>query len=453
MDSTTLVTFLYLAPHHVSTVELLGSWDNFTKPYPMQRDKSVSPQSWKGCHSFSDIVCDGDVVAMDGSTRQGGLQMGGTYWYYYRLDNETECNDPAVISTRGCPFLPGQEVNVLDVPVQKHSITCESTASLLDVFTLDPAAKFASPKPSEIPISSTLSTRAPPSRASSLRLSFFNTIPKFSLSRSRSTPNRRCVTAPSPGLPRKAGIQLRPRTESHHGKRLPDNSTTQEFSREPLSGPQDEFNVFEATRSRPVDDLGLGLSYLNLDEISSVYSANTSSLDVDDDEQDLTPQGVIHTVTNSDHPRPGSNRTSGVFSQFSHSALGSPLSTNRHSYFNAQQPQTPSLPTFDSFLLEPLQLDLPDWSHITEATISLPQNPSQLTPYLQSEKESASTLTIRQPASFLELNHTAKLSPLEKLDMVESWRHGESPSTVPEAEPSTLQDLINDLGYLSSMIA
>lgn len=70
------------SPRDVARVDLLGSWDNFTKPYPMQRDKSVSSRNWRGCHSFSDIVCDGDIVAMDGSTRSGGLQMGGTYWYY-----------------------------------------------------------------------------------------------------------------------------------------------------------------------------------------------------------------------------------------------------------------------------------------------------------------------------------------------------------------------------------
>jgi hypothetical protein len=70
------------APRAATRLELLGSWDNFSKPYPMQRDRSLGCRDWKGCHSFTDIICDGEAVSAEGSKRDGGLRMGGTYWYY-----------------------------------------------------------------------------------------------------------------------------------------------------------------------------------------------------------------------------------------------------------------------------------------------------------------------------------------------------------------------------------
>ena len=46
----------------------------------MQKDPRTGGGHWRGCHSFTNIVCDGDVInAADG--RNGGLKMGGTYWY------------------------------------------------------------------------------------------------------------------------------------------------------------------------------------------------------------------------------------------------------------------------------------------------------------------------------------------------------------------------------------
>ena len=70
------------APKAVARVELLGSWDNFSKPYPMQRDRSAGTLDWRGCHSFTDIVCDGNDLDGNAVKRDGGLKMGGTYWYY-----------------------------------------------------------------------------------------------------------------------------------------------------------------------------------------------------------------------------------------------------------------------------------------------------------------------------------------------------------------------------------
>lgn len=68
-------------PPSTGSVALYGSWDNFSTPYPMQRDARTGPEHWSGCHSFSNIICDGHVLP-SGSPRNGGLKMGGTYWYY-----------------------------------------------------------------------------------------------------------------------------------------------------------------------------------------------------------------------------------------------------------------------------------------------------------------------------------------------------------------------------------
>jgi len=62
-------------------VQLLGSWDNFTRPYPMEKDSRVGEGHWRGCHTFTDIVCDGPTNNPS-PARSGGLKMGGTYWYY-----------------------------------------------------------------------------------------------------------------------------------------------------------------------------------------------------------------------------------------------------------------------------------------------------------------------------------------------------------------------------------
>lgn len=69
----------------------------------------------------------------------------------YRLDGDTEHFNPVEPSTNRCPFLPGQHVNILEVPVQaieplRRYGSSDSVGS--DVYTLDPGAKYISPKPS-----------------------------------------------------------------------------------------------------------------------------------------------------------------------------------------------------------------------------------------------------------------------------------------------------------------
>ncbi|KAM0794498.1 hypothetical protein BDR22DRAFT_689619 [Usnea florida] len=149
MASTTLITFMLQAPTTVFSVEILGSWDNFSKPYQLKRDRKTGPGQWRGCHTFQNITCDGDTLNIS-TSRDGGLKMGGTYWYYYVLDGDIEYHDPAEPSTNLCPLLPGQMVNVLDVPVQGEVFFARSrgdSSSSVDsaVFTLDPKDKYLSP--------------------------------------------------------------------------------------------------------------------------------------------------------------------------------------------------------------------------------------------------------------------------------------------------------------------
>lgn len=71
------------APYSAVTVEVVGSWDRFTKSYPLKRDRRTGPGHWRGCHTFTNITCDGDSLQVS-SSRDGGLKMGGKYWYFVR---------------------------------------------------------------------------------------------------------------------------------------------------------------------------------------------------------------------------------------------------------------------------------------------------------------------------------------------------------------------------------
>lgn len=98
MESTTLITFILWVPIPTIThwpslidyrnhsnarkVELLGSWDNFSGSYAMTKDSRRGHGIWSGCHTFNDIICDGDSDIHE--ARNGGLKMGGTYWYFVR---------------------------------------------------------------------------------------------------------------------------------------------------------------------------------------------------------------------------------------------------------------------------------------------------------------------------------------------------------------------------------
>lgn len=151
MDPTTLVTFLFKAPPEARTVELLGSWDNFTHPYLMEHDRRRGTGFWSGCFKFENIIWDGDSPGWN-KPRTGGLKQGGTYWYYYRLNDEVEAYDDSKVYTTTCPLLPGQPMNVIEVPVEVHEAPPRARSVSMDVavtignlpntHTLDPDDKF-----------------------------------------------------------------------------------------------------------------------------------------------------------------------------------------------------------------------------------------------------------------------------------------------------------------------
>ncbi|KAI1771352.1 hypothetical protein F4818DRAFT_445374 [Hypoxylon cercidicola] len=115
----------------------------------MERDIRRDRSQWRGCHTFNDIICDGDQAS--NAKRSGGLKMGQTYYYYYELDGSTETHDPAMPTTNACPYLPGQTVNTLEVPLE-HTLLRNRSASMnslrtTDFKTMDPKDKFMTPRP------------------------------------------------------------------------------------------------------------------------------------------------------------------------------------------------------------------------------------------------------------------------------------------------------------------
>ena len=151
MDPTALVTFLFKAPPEARTVELLGSWDNFTRPYLMEQDRRRGSGFWSGCFKFEHIIFDGDSSNWN-KPRSGGLKQGGTYWYYFRLNDEAEAYDDSKEYTTTCPLLPGQPVNVIEVPSEVQDTPVRARSASMDVavtignlpstHTLDPDDKF-----------------------------------------------------------------------------------------------------------------------------------------------------------------------------------------------------------------------------------------------------------------------------------------------------------------------
>ncbi|EYE98939.1 uncharacterized protein EURHEDRAFT_520147 [Aspergillus ruber CBS 135680] len=151
MNSTTLMTFFLRTDSNVRSVKLFGSWDNFSKPYSLGKDGRVCPGLWKGCYTFTDIICDGSSMRSS-SPRSGGLKSGGTYWYYYLLDDDIEHYNDTEPATTHCPFLPGQPVNVLQVPILLpdsepiHTHDSQSFNNTLDIRTMNPEDRYVNPR-------------------------------------------------------------------------------------------------------------------------------------------------------------------------------------------------------------------------------------------------------------------------------------------------------------------
>lgn len=148
MDSLALFTFVFTCQPAVQHVELFGSWDNFQEPYPMKQDRRRGSGVWTGCFRFGNIVCDGDKLCWD-QPRDGCLKQGGRYWYYYRCDLDVETIDDAVEHSIPCPLMPGQTLNVLDVPREIRCFAaCAEDGVALEPHvyqTLNPLDKFSQP--------------------------------------------------------------------------------------------------------------------------------------------------------------------------------------------------------------------------------------------------------------------------------------------------------------------
>ncbi|KAK0335604.1 hypothetical protein LTR91_008228 [Friedmanniomyces endolithicus] len=123
-----------------------------------------------------------------------GLKQGGVYWYYYRLDDDVEAYDDLQACTAGCPLMPGQMMNVMEVPSEvmlppsrARSVGCEGMAGMLGgtAFsrkqTMEPSDKFAvlDPPPisrvhgrclSDLALNGRLENRVPSSRKSVVSL-------------------------------------------------------------------------------------------------------------------------------------------------------------------------------------------------------------------------------------------------------------------------------------------
>lgn len=165
MDPTTLVTFLFRAPADTRTVELLGSWDQFSQPYRMHNDRRRG--IWSGIFKFENISFDGDdlrwtkprsggklglhIHVLTCLNKRAGLRQGATYWYYYRLNSYDDAFDERQPCTLACPLMLGQKVNIIDVPIELRDLParcCSSSnieGNLSDwhqLQTMDPATKF-----------------------------------------------------------------------------------------------------------------------------------------------------------------------------------------------------------------------------------------------------------------------------------------------------------------------
>ncbi|CAK7269574.1 hypothetical protein SEPCBS57363_003671 [Sporothrix epigloea] len=131
----------------------------------MERDSRRDRGQWRGCHTFENIICDGDGDDCDRQApaqapRSGGLKMGRTYYYYYEVDGVLETHDPALPSTTTCPYLPGQRVNTLWIPIERPSLSASSDDALrcCDYRTMDPSDRFLTPRPPNVPLPPTPTT-------------------------------------------------------------------------------------------------------------------------------------------------------------------------------------------------------------------------------------------------------------------------------------------------------
>ncbi|KAJ9628804.1 hypothetical protein H2203_002707 [Taxawa tesnikishii (nom. ined.)] len=114
----------------------------------MKRDKYKGPGYWSGCHSFQNIIFDGQRPDWN-KPRNGALKQGGKYWYYYLVDDAYEHCDPHQPFTTACPLLPGQAVNLLDVPIEVVEVPRRTRSASADITSILPPPMTYDPADSE----------------------------------------------------------------------------------------------------------------------------------------------------------------------------------------------------------------------------------------------------------------------------------------------------------------
>ncbi|KAG5938308.1 hypothetical protein E4U59_003866 [Claviceps monticola] len=148
--STTLITFTFETEPSVKSVQLIGSWDNFSTWYPMKQDTRRGRGQWRGCPVLKSISRGNASRPVQPSRNPGGLKMGHTYYYYYEIDGSTEAHDSTRPSTTACPYLPGQTVNTIYIPVERTLRSRSASVNSLrqeSFMTTDPEARFVPPVP------------------------------------------------------------------------------------------------------------------------------------------------------------------------------------------------------------------------------------------------------------------------------------------------------------------
>lgn len=242
---------LIIVNRHISfsaqSVDLVGSWDNFSKRYPMEQDLRRGHGQWRGVHSFKDITCDGDGTV--NAKRNGGLKMGHEYWYYvsampsyclhgcadenqYELNDGTEIHNEVLPSTTTCPYLPGQPVNILNVPTEINPLrerSASESAMSGHIPTMNPADKFLSP-------------RAAPAIPPRPQLPRLNTAPPMSLKTRTSRPRTARSVSPASRAPWSArslfGLRSALPTNSDSRGRDQESPVTQEPRSAAINRPQ-----------------------------------------------------------------------------------------------------------------------------------------------------------------------------------------------------------------------
>lgn len=88
----------------------------------MERDYRRGKGQWKGCHAFRDILRDGKLPS---KTRNGGLTMGSTYYYYVSNHIPTRrglTTSSVLLLYKSYNILPGlREANAYQVRARRYS--------------------------------------------------------------------------------------------------------------------------------------------------------------------------------------------------------------------------------------------------------------------------------------------------------------------------------------------